>query len=103
MVSAIWNERGQWDLKIQQKGGQTFSDYADILINANGLLKYVTSFPDSTYVLLPELTNALNSSWKWPNIEGLHDFKGPKIHSANWDYNVPIDSNTTVAVIGNGR
>lgn len=43
------------------------------------------------------------SSWKWPAIEGLHDFKGPKIHSANWDYNVPINENTTVAVIGNGR
>lgn len=25
------------------------------------------------------------SNWKWPNIEGLHNFKGKLIHSARWD------------------
>jgi cation diffusion facilitator CzcD-associated flavoprotein CzcO len=80
VTSAIWNDRGQWDLKIQPAGGEVITDYADILINANGLL----------------------NSWKWPNIKGFETYKGPKIHSANWDYSVPIDSNTTVAVIGNG-
>jgi cation diffusion facilitator CzcD-associated flavoprotein CzcO len=27
---------------------------------------------------------ALNE-WKWPDIKGLKDFKGPLLHSANWD------------------
>lgn len=25
------------------------------------------------------------SRWKWPDIAGLHDFKGVLVHSANWD------------------
>ena len=25
------------------------------------------------------------NNWKWPDIEGLHDFQGKLLHSANWD------------------
>ena len=25
------------------------------------------------------------SRWRWPDIEGLHDFKGTLVHSANWN------------------
>jgi cation diffusion facilitator CzcD-associated flavoprotein CzcO len=29
-------------------------------------------------------TGLLNK-WKWPTIEGLHEFQGKLLHSANWD------------------
>lgn len=34
--------------------------------------------------ILVQATGALNN-WKWPNIPGLHDFKGKLLHSATWD------------------
>jgi cation diffusion facilitator CzcD-associated flavoprotein CzcO len=46
-------------------------------------------------------TGILNT-WKWPEIEGLHDFKGPVIHSANWDHSVEFNKEKTVGVIGVG-
>ena len=42
-----------------------------------------------------------NSNWKWPEVEGLDDFQGPLIHTAQW----PKDfdhTGKTIAVIGNG-
>jgi cation diffusion facilitator CzcD-associated flavoprotein CzcO len=41
------------------------------------------------------------NNWKWPDIEGLHDFKGPVLHSACWDHSVDF-TNKTAAVIGVG-
>lgn len=42
-----------------------------------------------------------NSNWKWPDIPGLHSFKGDLIHSANWkkDYDL---CGKRVAVLGCG-
>lgn len=40
-----------------------YSDEADVLISATGAL----------------------NNWKWPDIPGLHDFKGKVMHSAKWD------------------
>lgn len=45
-------------------------------------------------------TGILNN-WRWPDIEGLHDFKGPKMHSATWDHGIDLD-NKTIGVIGTG-
>jgi cation diffusion facilitator CzcD-associated flavoprotein CzcO len=45
------------------QSGSTFSDQADVLIQATGAL----------------------NNWKWPNIPGLQDFKGKLLHSASWD------------------
>ena len=45
-------------------------------------------------------TGILNT-WKWPDIKGLHDFKGPLMHSPKWDHTVDFD-NKTVGVIGTG-
>jgi cation diffusion facilitator CzcD-associated flavoprotein CzcO len=42
-----------------------------------------------------------DSNWKWPQIPGLHDFKGDLVHSANWPENFEY-SGRKVAVIGNG-
>jgi cation diffusion facilitator CzcD-associated flavoprotein CzcO len=43
--------------------GSTYNDQADVLIQATGAL----------------------NNWTWPNIPGLHDFKGKLLHSASWD------------------
>lgn len=42
-----------------------------------------------------------SSHHKWPQIEGLHDFKGHITHSANWDHDFDY-SGKRIAVIGNG-
>ena len=42
-----------------------------------------------------------DSNWKWPNIEGLHDFKGKLVHSARWDQEYDF-ADKRVAVIGIG-
>jgi len=41
------------------------------------------------------------SKWKWPEIEGIHSFKGDLIHSANWPKDFKY-SGKKVAVLGNG-
>ncbi|KAK1226783.1 hypothetical protein PQX77_010220 [Marasmius sp. AFHP31] len=68
LTSARWNDdEGKWQLIIQRptENGEfkDFEDKADVLFTALGGL----------------------SRWKWPDIEGLHDFRGKVIHSANWE------------------
>lgn len=46
-----------------------------------------------------ELTSS--SNWKWPDVEGLHDFKGDLIHTASWPEGYEL-ADKTVASIGNG-
>jgi len=46
-------------------------------------------------------TGFLNA-WKWPEIEGIHDFKGIKEHSAHWQKPVSELKGKRIAVIGNG-
>jgi cation diffusion facilitator CzcD-associated flavoprotein CzcO len=41
------------------------------------------------------------SNWKWPDIKGLHSFKGPLVHSANYDTSLDLKGKR-VAVIGIG-
>ncbi|KAF7587891.1 hypothetical protein BBP40_006597 [Aspergillus hancockii] len=43
--------------------GSAYGDHFDVLISTTGAL----------------------NNWKWPNIPGLHDFKGKLTHSARWD------------------
>ncbi|RVX75122.1 hypothetical protein B0A52_01399 [Exophiala mesophila] len=79
VVEAVWQEDlGQWKITVETEG-RTFVDYADFLISGQGVL----------------------NNWKWPNIQGLSDFKGYKCHSAAWDETFDC-SGKTVAVIGNG-
>jgi hypothetical protein len=42
-----------------------------------------------------------DSRWKWPNIPGIHEFKGHKVHSADWDHSFDY-SNKRIGIIGNG-
>jgi cation diffusion facilitator CzcD-associated flavoprotein CzcO len=79
--SAEWDsEAGLWRLKIRNlETDELLEDEADFFINAGGVL----------------------NSWKWPEIAGLHDFKGKLMHSASYDQ----DYDTTgkkIAVVGAG-
>lgn len=42
-----------------------------------------------------------SSNWKWPDVEGLHDFEGDLVHTASWPEGYDL-TNKTVALIGNG-
>ncbi|KAF5645085.1 sterigmatocystin biosynthesis monooxygenase stcW [Fusarium sp. NRRL 52700] len=41
------------------------------------------------------------SNWHWPDIPGLHDFKGQFVHTADWNPSLNV-TGKKVAVIGNG-
>ncbi|KIX92654.1 uncharacterized protein Z520_11683 [Fonsecaea multimorphosa CBS 102226] len=82
LVEAQWNdESSKWKVKIQRSGeGESeFTDESDVLISAVGLL----------------------NEWRWPQIEGLHDFKGELLHSAAWRPEFD-HKDKKVAVIGAG-
>ncbi|TAQ87444.1 hypothetical protein B7494_g4224 [Chlorociboria aeruginascens] len=81
VVGAYWdNDKGVWDVKIKNIiTGVTFTDTAEVFINGGGFL----------------------NTWKWPEIEGLHDFKGKLCHTARYDPSTVLDGKR-VAVIGVG-
>ena len=79
VVGATWNEPdGKWHVQIEQNG-KIFQDTSDLLVNACGYL----------------------NNWKWPNIDGLKDFQGHLVHSAQWtdEYNF---QDKRIGLIGNG-
>ncbi|KAE8329710.1 hypothetical protein BDV39DRAFT_202656 [Aspergillus sergii] len=64
ITSATWNEEAsKWDIGVRTQDGTIIQDRVDVFINAGGVL----------------------NNWKWPSIEGLKDFRGKLVHSANWD------------------
>ncbi|KAK6369923.1 hypothetical protein LTS17_009373 [Exophiala oligosperma] len=81
VVKAEWNtQKAVWGITLQDsRTGEQWSDWAHCLVNGAGIL----------------------NSWKWPDIEGLHDFHGPVMHSAAWNHDVDF-TGKTVAVIGTG-
>ncbi|KAF2110790.1 hypothetical protein BDV96DRAFT_500768 [Lophiotrema nucula] len=80
VVAATWDEMtGKWSVELERTDGTRFTDTANILINGSGVL----------------------TKWKWPDIAGLHDFKGVLAHSANWPQDLDW-SGKRVAVIGTG-
>jgi cation diffusion facilitator CzcD-associated flavoprotein CzcO len=81
VVECHWDEEGGiWNLTLEnQTTKERSQDWSHVLINGTGIL----------------------NSWKWPDIEGLHDFKGGLMHSAAWDHGVDFD-NKIVGVIGTG-
>ncbi|RYC60707.1 hypothetical protein CHU98_g5505 [Xylaria longipes] len=81
LTGAWWEqEKGRWKIRIQPIGNPNaeFFDYAEILINATGVL----------------------NKWKWPDVKGLEKFKN-KVHTAAWDHSIEL-TDKTVGVIGNG-
>lgn len=81
VCGATWQEtEGRWEVKVKDTAsGEIVTDFCDILINGSGIL----------------------NNWKWPAIEGLHDFKGTLLHSANYDQSADL-AGKRVGLIGNG-
>lgn len=78
VTECIW-DGNKWTVELRRKDGSCFSDHCDILVNGSGIL----------------------NKWKWPSIEGLHDFSGVLAHSANWPQELDW-RDKSVAVIGTG-
>ncbi|EXJ61627.1 hypothetical protein A1O7_02056 [Cladophialophora yegresii CBS 114405] len=81
VVGSRWEEAtGKWHISVRNHlTNETFEDTCDFFVNAGGIL----------------------NNWKWPDVPGLHDFRGRLVHSANW----PMDwdyEGLKVAVLGNG-
>lgn len=81
VISAEWDDlKGIWTVELRNtKDGSTFTDTCNVLINGSGVL----------------------TKWKWPDIKGLHDFKGVLAHTAKWPKDLDW-SGKRVAVIGTG-
>lgn len=79
--SATWDDSaGLWRLKIRNlETDEVIEDSAEFFINSGGVL----------------------NNWKWPDIPGLHDFKGKLMHSANYEEGYDLKGKR-VAVIGSG-
>ena len=79
LVSAEWiEETSKWAIQVKNANG-IFADECDVLISARGFL----------------------SKWCYPDIEGLHSFKGELMHSANWNHRYDFRGKR-IALIGNG-
>ncbi|KAH8898107.1 FAD/NAD(P)-binding domain-containing protein [Thozetella sp. PMI_491] len=81
LVEGRWDAaKGIWNVKTQDQMTKEISeDWCHVLINAAGIL----------------------NNWQWPDVPGLHDFAGPKMHSATWDSSIDFEGKT-VGLIGNG-
>ncbi|KUJ06943.1 FAD/NAD(P)-binding domain-containing protein [Mollisia scopiformis] len=79
--SAEWHEGcGEWVVKVRdERTGSDLEDRGQVLVDATGIF----------------------NNWVWPTIKGLHAFKGPLIHTANWPKDFDHHGKT-VAVLGNG-
>lgn len=67
VTEAVWDDLGVWNVQTEYTtpNGEkiTSKSAAEVVISAVGIL----------------------NNWKWPDIDGLHDFEGKLLHSANWD------------------
>jgi cation diffusion facilitator CzcD-associated flavoprotein CzcO len=79
VIFAEWKEcDGKWHIQIEQNG-KIIEDVSDLLVNASGYL----------------------NTWKWPNVDGLKDFQGHLVHSAQWTDDYKFEGKT-IGLIGNG-
>jgi cation diffusion facilitator CzcD-associated flavoprotein CzcO len=78
---AEWdNKAGLWRFKVRNlETDELKDDAAEFFINAGGVL----------------------NNWKWPDIPGLHDFKGKLMHSARYEEGYSLEGKK-VAVLGAG-
>ncbi|KAJ9623816.1 hypothetical protein H2204_011002 [Knufia peltigerae] len=81
VTGAKWEgNKGTWAIEVTDtQTGNSFTDEAEIFINAGGFL----------------------NKWRWPDIPGLEDFSGFRAHSACWDDSLDF-TDKRVAVIGSG-
>ena len=80
LTHAKWDaSAGQWTVRIRH-GNQEFEDSCDVLLLCVGSL----------------------SRWHWPEIDGLKEFGGTLVHSAQWDVADSVSwADKTVGIIGN--
>ncbi|KJR80508.1 cyclohexanone monooxygenase [Sporothrix schenckii 1099-18] len=78
---AVWDDaRGVWTVTVKNLAtGDVFADEAEVLFNGSGSL----------------------NNWKWPAIDGLHDFGGALVHTARWDQGLDL-AGKRVGVVGSG-
>ncbi|CAK7225964.1 hypothetical protein SBRCBS47491_006066 [Sporothrix bragantina] len=81
VAGATWNEdSATWEVIVKDLvTGTTFTDTCDFFLSATGIL----------------------NDWHWPEIPGLKDFKGPVVHSADWDDSIEL-KDKRIALIGGG-
>lgn len=81
IVKATWDEsKSEWAVIVKDRASGTSREMrCDFFINAGGIL----------------------NNWTWPDLKGLHDFKGELIHTAAWNENLDL-SGKRVGLIGNG-
>ena len=81
IMQLSWDEgTAQWELTVKDlETDREFKDHADFIIDGMGVL----------------------NKWKWPNIEGLWDFKGEVLHSAQWKQDTDLKGKR-VALVGAG-
>lgn len=81
-TGAVWDEdSSEWIVSLKKSGhpDQSFETRCDIFVYAVGRL----------------------NNWKLPIIEGLDQFQGPVVHTANWPETFSVQGKD-IAVIGNG-
>lgn len=71
VTGARWSETaGKWFVQIHDLNTEIdYEDSADVLMTGEGVL----------------------NEWKWPEIPGIHSFKGELLHSAAWDTNIDLE------------
>lgn len=80
VTECTWdNARGKWIVMVKRPSGDIFKDESDVLISARGLLNHK----------------------QWPDIEGLKDFQGEVMHSADWNDDYDF-THKRIGVIGSG-
>lgn len=80
---AAWDEQdSKWRLQVSTTN-ERYLDNSDFGCSQVRDIDSGAVYKDDCDILI-QATGALNN-WKWPNIPGLHDFKGKLLHSATWD------------------
>lgn len=80
VISLHWDERDLvWNVTVRDKQGTTQVLRVNAVINAHGPI----------------------GRWNWPDIAGLEDFQGAKMHTAAWDASIDLKGKR-VALVGTG-
>jgi cation diffusion facilitator CzcD-associated flavoprotein CzcO len=81
VIETTWDDdKGQWNITTKDlQTGAVLRDWCHILVHATGYLNKPA----------------------WPKAPGLDAFKGPKIHSANWDETIDLKGKNII-LVGSG-
>lgn len=83
VAGAVWDsQESKWTLKVSESAHGPSRSNQDNTCQIRDLVQN-SEYTDKCDVLI-SATGALNS-WNWPDIPGLHNFRGKLLHSAAWD------------------